>query len=57
MGTRGTFCEHGKPVGIEAVDDREHRLFVAAHLLGDGSGSFAAIGGQQDLAAAQHKGV
>ena len=35
----------------------EHRLFVAAQLPGNHCRSSAAVGGQQNLAAAQHKGV
>ena len=39
------------------MDDIEHRLFVAPQLLGDGRSSFAAIGCQQNLAAAQYEGI
>jgi hypothetical protein len=42
---------------MEAVDEVEHRLPVATSLAGDGWRSFAAIGCEQYLAAAQDKGI
>jgi hypothetical protein len=57
MGTRGPFLQHRESLGIEAVDDSEHRLPVATELAGSSWGSFAPSGCQQDLAAPQNKGV
>jgi hypothetical protein len=57
MGTRRAFLQYRQSLSIEAVDDVEHRLPVATDLAGYGWGSFAASGCEQDLAAAQDKGV
>ena len=42
---------------VERMQRIQHRLVVAAQLLGDAWRPFAAGAGEQDLAAAQHKGV
>jgi hypothetical protein len=57
MGTRRAFLQYRQSLGIEAVDDVEHGLPVATYLAGSSWSPFAAIGCQQDLAAAQDKGV
>jgi hypothetical protein len=57
MGARRTFLQHGQTRGIEAMDDIANRLVVAPELLGNGDGPLASGAGQQDLAAAQDKGI
>jgi hypothetical protein len=56
-GTRRAFLQHRESLGIEAVDDGERCLPVATDLVGSGWCSLAASGCEQNLAAAQDKGV
>jgi hypothetical protein len=57
MGARRAFLQHGQTGGIEAMDDIANRLVVAAELLGNGDSPFSPGAGEQDLAAAQDKGI
>ncbi len=57
VGPRGALAQRVEPTRVEGVQRVEHRLVVAAHLLGDAGSALAAGAGQQDLAAPQDKGV
>ena len=43
--------ERGESLGVEGMQRIEHRLVVAAEVLGNARGAFAAGAGKQDLAA------
>src|SRR5919202_3658086 len=53
----GAGRQDGQPVGIEAMDDIAHSLVVAAEAVGNHAGGLAPGAGEQDLAAAQDKGL
>src|SRR5919202_35708 len=53
----GAGRQDGQPVGIEAMDDIAHGLVVAAEAGGNHAGVLAAGAGEEDLAAAQDKGL
>ena len=57
MGPRRAFLQHRQTLGIEPVDHIAHGLAVAAQLPANGRCAFAAGTGQQNLAAAQDKGI
>ena len=54
---RGAWREDGKTLGIEAMNDVADSLVVAGKALGNQAGMLAAGASEQDLAAAQDKGV
>src|SRR5207244_8627532 len=57
LGPPGARSEHGQPARIEAMDHLAHSLVVAADRLGDLNGALAAGGSEQDLGAAEDKGI
>src|SRR5207244_5934170 len=57
LGPPGARGQHGQPARIEAMDPLAHSLVVAADRLGDLNGALAAGGSEQDLGAAEDKGI
>ncbi len=57
MGTRRSLTQYVETRSIETMDHIAYHLIVAAELAGKLWGSFFTGGGQQDLAAAQDKGI
>jgi hypothetical protein len=57
MGQGGTVLQGIQAALVEGMQGIEHRLVVAAQLVGNLGSTFAASAGKQHLAAAQHKGI
>jgi len=57
LGRRRAGSEDSKAIGVEAMNDIADGLVVTAKALSNQAGMVAACAGEQDLAAAEHKGV